>query len=154
VRPLNPPGNEHDTVCWVREGFGVPPGSRSGTTYVLGHSWGPDPREVLNKASTRATREVLAAKAATYDGVRVYPAPSLLGYHITLATPRGRLTYTVRKSYGARKADLGRIRSVMDEHVPNRVVLITCAEHAGVDYDYNVVFEAFLTSSQRSVTTT
>ena len=36
VRPLNPPGDQIHTVCWVRKGFGVAPGSDSGgTSYIL-----------------------------------------------------------------------------------------------------------------------
>ncbi len=151
-RPLDPPGEQHHTVCWVRNDFGVAPGSRSATTYVLGHSWAPDPQEVLNQASARATRDVLRARPVRYDGVPVYPAPSLLGYHLTLSTPQGRLTYTVRKAYGVRKLKLGDIRTVMDDSVRNRVVLFTCAQRHGVDYNYNIVLEAFLTSSQRIAT--
>ena len=30
VRPLDPPGDQYHTVCWVYEGFGVAPGSTSG----------------------------------------------------------------------------------------------------------------------------
>jgi hypothetical protein len=153
VRPLDPPGEQHHTVCWVKKDFGVAPGSRSGTTYVLGHAWAPDPREVLNKASSRATREVLRAKTVKYDGIPVRPAPVLLGSHITLRTPAGALTYTVRKSFGVRKARLGDIKSIMDESMRNRVVLMTCAERNGVDYDYNIVLEAFLTSSVRTPAT-
>ena len=44
VRPLDPPGEQHHTVCWVQHDFGFAPGSRGkGTTYVLGHSWGAGP---------------------------------------------------------------------------------------------------------------
>ena len=52
VRPLDPPGEQHHTVCWVQHDFGFAPGSKGrGTTYVLGHSWAEDPLEVLNKVS-------------------------------------------------------------------------------------------------------
>jgi hypothetical protein len=40
----------------------------------------------------------------------------------------------------------------MNERIRNRVVVITCAERGGVDYDYNIVLEAYLTSSQRADT--
>ena len=150
VRPLDPPGEQHHTVCWVKKDFGVAPGSHSGTTYVLGHAWAPDPREVLNRASSRATREVLHTKAVQYDGVPIYPAKTLLGTKLTLRTPAGVLTYTVRKSFGVRKIRLGDIKSIMNESMPDRVVLMTCAERNGVDYDYNIVLEAFLTSSVRT----
>ena len=36
VRPLDPPGDQVHTVCWVRANFGVAPGSKSGgTSYIL-----------------------------------------------------------------------------------------------------------------------
>ncbi|HEU5266313.1 MAG TPA: hypothetical protein VFU35_06415, partial [Jatrophihabitans sp.] len=150
VRPLDPPGEQHHTVCWVRQGFGVAPGSNSGTTYVLGHAWAQDPREVLNPASRPATREVLAGKPRMVDGIAIYPVRSLLGYRLTLRTSNGTLTYVVRTAYGVRKADAGKYPHLMDERIHNRVVVITCAERGGVDYDYNIVLEAYLTSSQRA----
>jgi hypothetical protein len=150
VRPLDPPGEQHRTVCWVRKGFGVAPGSNSGTTYVLGHAWARDPNEVLNPASTRATREVLAGRPRVTDGVSIYPVRSLLGYQLTLQTATGKLTYTVRTAYGVRKAQAGNYSPLMNERTRNRVVLITCAERHGVDYDYNIILEAYLTSSQRT----
>jgi hypothetical protein len=52
--------------------------------------------------------------------------------------------------YGGRKSLLGGIKSWEDEHVRNRVVLTTCAELGGVDYDYNIVFEAYLSASKRA----
>ena len=58
-RPLDPPGEQHHTVCWVRNEFGVAPGSDSATTYVLGHSWGQDTQEVLNRLSAPATQQIL-----------------------------------------------------------------------------------------------
>jgi hypothetical protein len=150
VFPLDPPGDQHNTVCWVTKGFGFEPGSRSGTSYVLGHSWAPDPLEVLNKASTRATRDILRAKPELLDGERIYRAKSLVGSHITLRTPRGTLVYEVRLAFGTAKSDLGGIDRIMDQHIRRRVVLITCAELNGVDYDYNVVLDARLVSSKRS----
>jgi hypothetical protein len=152
VRPLDPPGEQHHTVCWVRQGFGVAPGSASATTYVLGHAWAQDPREVLNRASSPATREVLAARPRMADGIAIYPVRSLLGYRLTLRTANGTLTYVVRTAYGVRKADAGNYPHLMDERIRNRVVVITCAERGGVDYDYNIVLEAYLTSSQRADT--
>jgi hypothetical protein len=148
IFPLDPPGDQHHRVCWVEDGFGVKPGSHTATSYVLGHSWAADPQEVLNAASTLATRDVLRAKRTTYGGVPIFPAKSLLGARITLQTPTGSLAYVVRKSFGVDKYKLGNIRRIMDQHVPNRVVVITCAEHNGVDYNYNIVLEAQLVSSQ------
>jgi hypothetical protein len=148
VFPLDPPGEQHHTVCWVTAGFGVKPGSDSRTSYVLGHAWAPDPLEVLNKASARATRDVLHERARQLDGVPIFPAKSLKGSHITLRTPKGVLGYTVRNAFGVDKSKLGEIDSIMDQRVRNRVVVITCAELNGVDYNYNIVLDARLTSSR------
>jgi hypothetical protein len=151
IRPYDPPGEQHHTICWVRSGFGVAPSSRQpGTSYLFGHSWAPDPHEVLNKASAIATKEILRAHPQTVDGVPVYPVHAMDGYRLILHTRTGTLTYVVRKAYGVRKNQLGFITSWLDEHVPHRVLLTTCAERNGVDYDYNVVFEAYLASSVRS----
>jgi hypothetical protein len=149
VFPLDPPGEQHHTVCWVTKGFGYRPGSHSGgTSYVLGHSWAEDPLEVLNKASVRATRDILHERSQRLDGVPIYPAKSLLGSRITLRTPSGTLVYQTRNAFGVDKFKLGNIKSIMDPHVRNRVVLITCAELHGVDYHYNVVLDARLVSSR------
>jgi hypothetical protein len=40
------------------------------------------------------------------------------------------------------------VRDLMDTTIPNRVVLITCGELGGVDYDDNVVLYARLLSSR------
>jgi hypothetical protein len=148
VFPLDPPGEQHHTVCWVRHGFGVKPGSRTATSYVLGHSWAPDPREVLNQISERATRAVLRTPARELDGVPVHPVRSLIGARLELRTQQGRLVYAVRSAYGVDKSKLGLIRSAVDQRIRNRVVLITCAELHGVDYDYNIVLDARLVSSR------
>ncbi len=153
VFPLDPPGEQHHTVCWVTKGFGVMPGSRSATTYVLGHAWAQDPLEVLNKVSARATRDVLHTKARRLDGVPIFPAKSLLGARITLRTPSGTLVYAVRNAFGVDKYQLGNIDSIMNAQVPRRVVLITCAERHGVDYPYNIVLDARLVSSRSSAGT-
>jgi hypothetical protein len=150
VFPLDPPGEQHHTVCWVTRGFGYRPGSHTATSYVLGHSWAPDPLEVLNKASERATRDILHAQPRRLDGVPIFPARSLLGSRITLRTPRGTLVYEVRNSFGVDKYRLGDIDRIMNPHVRNRVVLITCAELNGVDYHYNVVLDARLVSSRKA----
>jgi hypothetical protein len=71
-------------------------------------------------------------------------------YKLILHTPTGRLTYLVSKAYGVRKLDLGSVKSAMNQNAPNRVVLITCAERKGVDYDYNIVLYAHLYSSVRT----
>jgi hypothetical protein len=148
IRPYDPPGEQHHTVCWVREGFGVAPSSRAATSYLFGHSWAEDGQEVLNRASAPATREILRVKPQKLDGVTVYPVHALDGYRLLLRTRTGVLTYAVRRVYGVRKLDLGGISSWMDETVRNRVLLTTCAEWKGRDYDYNVVIEAYLTSSE------
>jgi hypothetical protein len=153
VFPLDPPGEQHHTVCWVTKGFGVMPGSNSATSYILGHSWAEDSQEVLNQASERATREVLRTHARQLDGVLVYPAKSLLGARITLRTPRGTLVYVVRNAFGVNKLKLGSITRIMNQRIPNRVVVITCAELHGVDYDYNIILDARLIASRKAATT-
>jgi len=149
VRPYDPPGEQRHTICWVREGFGGKPASDAVTSYLFGHSWSVDPQEVLNRASAPVTREILHARPVKLDGVPVYPAHALDGYRIVLRTRTGVLTYDVRRVYAVRKALLGGIASWEDTTVRNRVVLTTCAELGGADYDYNVVIEAYLASSLR-----
>jgi hypothetical protein len=150
VRPYDPPGEQHHTVCWVRNGFGVRPGSGTGTSYLFGHSWAPDPREVLNRAAAPATAELLRAQPRPVDGVTIRPIHVLDGYRMVLRTRAGTLTYAVRDSYGVRKTQLGFIKSWFAEDEPNRIVLTTCAERNGVDYDFNIVIEAYLVSSKRA----
>lgn len=147
VRPLDPPGEQHHTVCWVQQGFGVAPGSRSATTYVLGHAWGQDSSEVLNSLSASATTEILGAKPTYVSGVATYPVHSLDGYVITLRTPAGVLNYTVRSAYGVAKSQAGAVAPLMNERTKRRLVIITCAELHHVDYEYNVIVEAYLSSS-------
>lgn len=147
-RPLDPPGEQHHTVCWVRNDFGEAPSSHSATTYVLGHSWAPDPQEVLNRLSAPATRQFLSTKTVLRDGIKIHPISVLDGYVITLWTPKGRLDYRVDDAYGVDKLQLGNVTSTVDDTVRNRVVLITCAELDGRDYEYNVVVSARLVSSR------
>ncbi len=153
VRPLDPPGEQHHTVCWVQHDFGFAPGSKGhGTTYVLGHSWAEDRLEVLNKISETAMREVLPEVAHhtmhLISNVATYPVTRLDGDVITLHTPGGLLRYTVRGAFAVAKEDAGYVRPLMAQHTRNRVVIITCGELHGVDYDYNIIVNAFLTSSQ------
>lgn len=153
VRPLDPPGEQHHTVCWVQHDFGFAPGSTGrGTTYVLGHSWAEDPLEVLNHISTTAMREVLPKIAHHHDrlvsNVATYPITRLNGDMISLRTPSGLLRYTVRSAFAVAKSEAGYVRPLMAQHTRHRVVLITCGELNGVDYDYNIIVNAFLTSSK------
>ena len=153
VRPLDPPGEQHHTVCWVQHDFGFAPGSKArGTTYVLGHSWAEDRLEVLNKISAPAMREVLPEVAHRrlhlISNVATYPVTRLDGDVITLRTPAGTLRYTVRGAFAVSKADAGYVRPLMAQHTKNRVVIITCGELHGVDYDYNIIVNAFLTSAR------
>jgi hypothetical protein len=155
VRPLDPPGEQHHTVCWVQHDFGFAPGTNGqGTTYVLGHAWGQDPDEVLNKISSRATRQMLKLKAhnttRALSGIPTYPITRLTGDVITLNTPNGQLRYTVRDAYAVAKEQAGYIKSLMAQDTANRVVLITCAELNHVDYDDNIIVEAYLSSSVAS----
>jgi hypothetical protein len=158
VRPLDPPGDQHSTVCWVQHEFGHAPGSSGkGTTYVLGHAWAQDPREVLNRLSEPATRQALQAKAhgtvTQRNGIPTYPVTALNGDVVTLRTAPGVLRYTVRDAYAVSKEQAGLVKSLMAQSTPNRVVIITCAELGHVDYDYNVIVEAYLSSSRATPTT-
>ncbi len=148
VRPLDPPGEQHHTVCWVQHDFGEAPGSHSRTTYILGHAWAEDDLEVLNKASRPATLQILDAvkhaKVSRLDGIPVYPVTALNGSTITLRTATGTLTYEVRDVYGVAKNQAGDVHSLMNQKTPRRVVIITCAEAHGIDYDYDIIVDAYL----------
>lgn len=159
IRPLDPPGEQHHTVCWVQHDFGYAPASKGrGTTYVLGHAWAEDSLEVLNKISEAAMRQVLpkmnAHRSVARSGVPTYPFSALDGAMLTLRTPAGVLTYRVRDGYAAPKEQAGYINHLVDENVKNRVVLITCGELNHVDYDVNIVLEAYLYSSKATRATT
>ncbi|WP_338185789.1 sortase [Jatrophihabitans sp.] len=147
VFPLDPPGEQHHTVCWVKEGFGVAPGSHSATTYVLGHAWGQDDHEVLNQLSSRAMVDVLKAKPKYISGIRTYPVTDLNHDTLTLRTKNGTLKYTVADAYAVSKSQAGYVKPLMDTTIANRIVLITCGELDHRDYDYNIIVEAYLTSS-------
>jgi len=160
IRPYDPPGDEHHNVCWVTGGYGGPPGSLDRTTFLFGHAWAEDSREVLNKASALATREFLGAKPIQMRSVppdadyvpfhsttQVFPVMSLNGYKIILTTAHATSTYQVGSAYGVRKNLLGDVASWENTRVPKRLVLTTCAELNGVDYDYNVIINADLIST-------
>lgn len=149
ARPLDPPGEQHHTVCWVKEGFGVAPAYPStGTSYVLGHSWAQDVHEVLNPMSILAMKHVDKSTPQHESGVPVYPVTVLDGYTISLRTPKGLLTYRVTRAFAVNKAQAGDIASVMAEQTPDRVVLITCGVKDGLDTDDNVIAYASLVSAQ------
>jgi hypothetical protein len=146
VRPLDPPGDQVHTVCWVESGFGVAPASDArGTSYVLGHAWAQE-KLVLNPLSEFATAHV-QARATIDSGVATYSVPALNGYRISLATPNGTLVYSVTRAYLVGKNDAARVASLMDEQIAKRVVLITCGVKNGVDLDQNVIVYASLASS-------
>jgi hypothetical protein len=147
IRPLDPPGEQHHTVCWVEQGFGVAPSTTSATTYVLGHAWGQDDREVLNQLSARAMTEVLKTSPVRVNGVDIYPVHNLDHDKLTLRTTNGTLNYTVADVYAVSKDQAGFIHSLMDEHIAHRVVIITCGELSHHDYNYNIIVDAYLTSS-------
>ncbi|HEU5005458.1 MAG TPA: sortase [Jatrophihabitantaceae bacterium] len=145
VRPLDPPGEQHHTVCWVKKDFGVAPGNPSrGTSYVLGHAWAEDPNEVLNPMSELAMRQVRLRHPHHENGVPIYPVTNLDGYTITLRTPNGRLTYRVTRAFAVSKERAADVHSVMNERTPGRIVLITCGVRDGVDVDVNVIAYATL----------
>lgn len=147
IRPLDPPGDQYHTVCWVHEGFGVAPGSASGgTSYILGHAWAAAPL-VLNELSETAMAQAVDVAPAPLDGVAVREVDVLNGYAITLQLPDGTLSYTVTRAYSVPKTMAARVASLMDESTPDRIVLITCAIHDGQDIEDNVIVEAYLSSS-------
>lgn len=146
VRPLDPPGDQKHTVCWVRNGFGVAPGSDSGgTSYILGHAWAKSPL-IFNPLSELAMQEVTGHNPEMQSGVPTFPVKAINGYNIALRTPTGTLTYTVTRAFAVSKSQAGDVKSLM-ANTPNRVVLITCGVKDGVDVDYNVIVDAYLTSS-------
>jgi Sortase domain len=146
VRPLNPPGDQMHTVCWVRKGFGVAPGSDSGgTSYILGHAWAKTPL-IFNPLSELAMQEVTGQNPEMQSGVPIFPVKVMDGYNVVLRTPTGTLTYTVTRAFAVLKSQAGEVKSLM-ANTPNRVVLITCGVKNGVDVDYNIVVDAYLTSS-------
>ncbi|MGH4017651.1 MAG: sortase domain-containing protein [Pseudonocardiaceae bacterium] len=146
VRPLDPPGDQERTVCWVREDFGVAPGSDSGgTSYILGHAWAKTPL-IFNPLSELAMQEVTGQNPEMQSGVPTFPVKAINGYNIVLRTPNGTLTYTVTRTFAVSKSQAGDVESVM-ANTPNRVVLITCGVKDGVDADYNIIVDAYLTSS-------
>ena len=146
VRPLNPPGDQKHTVCWVRKGFGVAPGSDSGgTSYILGHAWAKTPL-IFNPLSELAMHEVTGQNPEMQSGVPTFPVKAINGYNIVLRTPTGTLTYTVTRAFAVVKSRAGDVKSLMT-NIPNRVVLITCGVKNGVDVDYNIIVDAYLTSS-------
>lgn len=148
VRPLDPPGEQHHTVCWVDRDFGVAPGNPSrGTSYLLGHAWAEDPHEVLNPMSELAMRQVHLRRPHHENGVPIYPVTDLDGYTIRLWTPSGQLTYRVTRAFAVSKERAADVRSVMSERTPDRVVLITCGVRDGVDVDVNVIAYATLVSA-------
>jgi hypothetical protein len=148
ARPLDPPGDQRHTVCWVRRDFGVAPGSAArGTTYILGHAWAEAPL-VLNRLSETAMRQALGERAVLQDGVPTRPVRALRGYRLTLHLPTGRLDYRVYRAFTVAKERAADLPGLMDQSVRNRVVLITCGELHGVDYDDNVVVYARLVSSR------
>lgn len=148
VRPLNPPGDQLHTVCWVESDFGVAPGSHSrGTSYILGHAWAQQ-KLVFNPLSEFAMNHV-SATPKMRSGVATYPVRGLTGYRIVLRTRTGVLTYRVDAAYTVAKMEAANVRSLMAETTPNRVVLITCGVKDGVDVDVNVIVYASLASSAR-----
>ncbi|MEO6887231.1 MAG: sortase [Jatrophihabitantaceae bacterium] len=149
VRPLDPPGDQFHTVCWVRQGFGVAPGSSSGgTSYILGHAWA-EATLVLNPLSLYAMKDVTGHASILQDGVPIFPITRVNGYHVVLHTPDGVLTYKVTTAFAVAKERAADVKALM-ANTPNRVVLITCGVANGADIDVNVVVYAMLESSVRT----
>jgi hypothetical protein len=147
VRPLDPPGDQLHTVCWVESDFGVAPGSNArGTSYVLGHAWA-EAQLVLNPLSEYAMKHVDEQHPVVEAGVPTYQVKALNGYTITLKTAGGTLTYKVQRAFSVSKLQAGDVPSLM-ANTPKRVVLITCGVRDGRDVEVNVVAYAYLVSSR------
>jgi hypothetical protein len=146
VLPLDPPGDQFHTVCWVREKFGVAPGSDApGTSYILGHAWA-EANLVLNPLSIYALHHVNPV-AVTETGVPLHDVTGLSGYRIVLHNPHGVLSYTVDRAFTVAKTGAINVASIMAASTPNRIVIITCGVKDGQDVDVNVVLYANLTAS-------
>lgn len=147
VLPLDPPGDQFHTVCWVKRKFGVAPGSdAAGTSYILGHAWA-EAKLVLNPLSEHAMTQVTGHHAVMDSGVPIYPVTNVDGYSIVLTVPHGRLTYKVTKAFAVSKENAIKVRSIMTTSIPNRVVIITCGVKNGQDIDDNIIVYADLYSS-------
>jgi Sortase domain len=147
VLPLDPPGDQFHTVCWVREKFGVAPGSATkGTSYILGHSWA-EAQLVFNPLSEYTMAHIDLAHPAKEGQTQIYPFKGINGYHVVLTLPTGTLTYVVDRTFAVHKLDAIDVPSLMKATTPNRVVLITCAVQGGADADYNIVVYAHLAAS-------
>ncbi|GAB2474557.1 hypothetical protein [Jatrophihabitans fulvus] len=144
---LDPPGDPDTTVCWVRNNFGVAPGSNTATSYVLGHSFANDPDTALGRLSRTASAQLVKAPTVYRDGVPTRPITVLDGSTLTLWTANGRLDYKVRTAYGVPKPQFGLVQNIVDDTIAKRVLLVTCSVHAGQDLDYNVIVDAYLYSS-------
>ena len=147
ILPLDPPGDQVHTVCWVKSKFGVAPGSdANGTSYILGHAWAAQ-KLVFNPLSEYAMKQVTGNRPTNESGVPIYPVTNVDGYKIVLTTAHGTLTYTVSRAFAVTKENAIKVQSIMTTTIPNRVVLITCGVKNGKDLDYNIVVYADLLSS-------
>jgi sortase (surface protein transpeptidase) len=91
-------------------------------------------------------QEVPGQNPEMQSGVPTFPVKAINGYNIVLRTPTGTLTYTVTRAFAVAKSRAGDVKSLM-ANIPNRVVLITCGVKNGVDVDYNIIVDAYMTSS-------
>jgi sortase (surface protein transpeptidase) len=91
-------------------------------------------------------KEVTGQNPEIQSGVPTFPVKEVNGYNIVLRTPTGTLTYTVTRAFAVSKSQAGDVKSLMAS-TPDRVVLITCGVKGGVDVDYNIIVDAYLTSS-------
>jgi hypothetical protein len=147
ILPLDPPGDQFHTVCWVKRKFGVAPSSdAAGTSYILGHAWA-EARLVLNPLSEYAMKQVTGRRPVKESGVPIYPVTNVNGYKIVLKVPHGTLTYRVTRAFAVSKEDAIKVQSIMETTIPNRVVIITCGVNNGQDIDDNIIVYADLYSS-------
>lgn len=146
VLPLDPPGDQFHTVCWVNRKFGVPPGSDTqGTSYILGHAWA-EANLVLNPLSTYATAHE-NTRATIESGVPLRDISGIDGSKIVLKTRTGTLTYVIGRVFAVSKENAIKVASIMATDTPNRIVVITCGVLNGIDVDDNIVVYADLVES-------
>lgn len=115
---LTPPSDPQELGWWSE---GAAPGARRGSALITGHTVHTGGGALDHLGDLRPGDPV---------AVRVRGTAKPLGYLVTRV-----------HTYG--KGELAkRVRQVFDQTVPGRLVLITCADWNGVEYDSNTVVTA------------
>lgn len=154
VLPLDPPGDQLHTVCWVREHFGVAPGSESARSYILGHAWAqqqlvfnPIAEKIAAAIDFAALPEQVPAVDTSVGTVGRFSTDVLDGDEIVLTTDTAVLTYEVVAAYAVDKMEAINDAELMDDSLPQRITLIACAVKDGVDLPYLTIVDAELVAS-------